>query len=154
MNNGIYSQKANTADVKYLKGVGPARAALLGKLGIRTVGDLLAFFPRDYTDFSKGTSFSCCQDGEVCAVFATVTSPVMTVPTRNRGLKLYRVRVTDDNGTVGTVLFFNTEYAATALNQDARYCFIGKVDHTGGRWEISSPKYQSTDENVTPLSPV
>lgn len=40
--------------LQYLKGIGPRRAAmLLAELNIRTVGELLAYYPRDYTDRSK-----------------------------------------------------------------------------------------------------
>ena len=36
--------------VSKLPGIGPAREASLAKLGLYTVADLLAFFPRDYED--------------------------------------------------------------------------------------------------------
>src|ERR1017187_4904496 len=36
-----------TDPVKYLKGVGPARAEIFAELGVRTVGDLPFYFPRD-----------------------------------------------------------------------------------------------------------
>ena len=40
--------------LQYLKGIGPRRAAmLLAELNIRTVGELLAYYPRDYIDRSK-----------------------------------------------------------------------------------------------------
>ena len=38
------------APVTDLRGVGPARAAALQRLGIFTLYDLLAYFPRDYED--------------------------------------------------------------------------------------------------------
>ena len=38
--------------VQFLKGVGPARAELLERLGLHTVRDVLFFFPRDYQDLS------------------------------------------------------------------------------------------------------
>ena len=34
--------------VQYVKGVGPARAATFERLGVRTVEDLLEYFPRDW----------------------------------------------------------------------------------------------------------
>ena len=40
-------------EIRYLKGVGEKRAALLEKLGIHSVEDLLEFYPRDYVDYSK-----------------------------------------------------------------------------------------------------
>ena len=40
--------------LQYLKGIGPRRAAmLLAELNIKTVGELLAYYPRDYIDRSK-----------------------------------------------------------------------------------------------------
>ena len=39
---------------QYIKGIGPRRAAMLAaELGIETVGELLAYYPRDYIDRSK-----------------------------------------------------------------------------------------------------
>ena len=37
-------------NVKYIKGVGPARAELLNTLGIFTLNDLITYFPRTYED--------------------------------------------------------------------------------------------------------
>ena len=39
--------------LRYLKGVGEARAALFHKLGIFTVGDIITHFPRNYEDRSS-----------------------------------------------------------------------------------------------------
>ena len=40
--------------LQYLKGIGPRRAEMLeNELGIQTVGELLAYYPRDYIDRSK-----------------------------------------------------------------------------------------------------
>ena len=40
--------------LQYLKGIGPRRAAmLLAELDLRTIGELLAYYPRDYIDRSK-----------------------------------------------------------------------------------------------------
>ena len=37
-------------DVRYIKGIGEAKAKSLGKLGIATLGDLINWFPRRYED--------------------------------------------------------------------------------------------------------
>ena len=43
-----------SAPLQYLKGIGPRRAAmLLAELNLQTVGELLAYYPRDYIDRSK-----------------------------------------------------------------------------------------------------
>ena len=46
------------SDVKYIKGVGEARAKSLEKLGIKTLGDMLTFYPRKYEDWSKTSMIS------------------------------------------------------------------------------------------------
>ena len=35
-----------STDVRYIKGVGEQRAKALARLGVRTLGDLLNYFPR------------------------------------------------------------------------------------------------------------
>ena len=40
-------------DVKYIKGVGPARAELLNSIGIFNLYDLITYFPKDYEDRGK-----------------------------------------------------------------------------------------------------
>ena len=42
-----------TKPVQFLKGVGPQRAELLQRLGLRVAMDLLFYFPRDYRDMSE-----------------------------------------------------------------------------------------------------
>ena len=43
-----------TQDIKYLQGVGPNRATLLANdLNIKTVGDLLAYYPYKYVARSR-----------------------------------------------------------------------------------------------------
>ena len=55
--------------VQYVKGAGPARAALLSRAGINTVADLLKHLPRDYQyrpevinigDLREGATASVC----------------------------------------------------------------------------------------------
>src|SRR5579885_3469874 len=36
--------------IQFLKGVGPGRAAVFEKVGVRTLADLLHYFPRDWQD--------------------------------------------------------------------------------------------------------
>ncbi|MBI4811539.1 MAG: hypothetical protein HY800_08920, partial [Ignavibacteriales bacterium] len=41
-----------TDPVMFVKGIGPKRASVLAEQGIRTVRDLLYYFPYDYLDLS------------------------------------------------------------------------------------------------------
>ena len=66
--------------IKYVKGVGEARARLLAKLGIYTVDDAVNFFPRDYQDRSVLKKITEIQDGEECAVRASLVSDANKAP--------------------------------------------------------------------------
>ena len=59
-------------DIRYLKGVGEKRAAQLARLGIRTVDDLLGFYPRDYVDYSHPYPVAGAPYDVKCVVRATV----------------------------------------------------------------------------------
>ena len=50
--------------VKYLRGVGPRRAALLEERGISTVGDLLGYLPFRYEDRIRFTPIAETRAGE------------------------------------------------------------------------------------------
>ena len=55
-------------DIQYLKGVGPKKADLLAKLGIRTLFDLLTWYPRGYEDQSALTPIASLHAGETATV--------------------------------------------------------------------------------------
>ena len=55
-------------NIQYIKGVGPQRAALLGRLGLNTVSDLLFNLPRDLLDLTRVTPMAAIAEGETCQV--------------------------------------------------------------------------------------
>src|SRR5271170_972566 len=59
--------------VKYLKGVGPQRAATLEERGFSTVGDLLSYLPFRYEDRVRFTPIAEIVPGQVHTIFAEVT---------------------------------------------------------------------------------
>ena len=61
-------QRLNATDIKFVKGVGPKRAAVLSaELGIKSVGDLLRHYPSHYVDRTKIYPISSFE-GEMPAV--------------------------------------------------------------------------------------
>ena len=58
--------------VQFLKGVGPARAELLERLGLHTARDVLFFFPRDYQDLSDERDVEQLEEGKLQSVRGVV----------------------------------------------------------------------------------
>ena len=61
-------------DIRYLKGVGEKRAELFAKKGIKTVEDLLYYFPRSHEDRTEKKDIADCVEGETVCVSITVFS--------------------------------------------------------------------------------
>ena len=54
--------------IRYLKGVGEARAKLFEKKNIKTITDLLYFFPKNYEDRTKCKPIEQVSDGETVCI--------------------------------------------------------------------------------------
>lgn len=88
---------------QYLKGVGPKRAALLAKLGVHTLRDVLYYAPRDYQD---RTQLKCIKDIEVGET-GTIVGEVLKCDSRKtrRGMHLTEILIGDDTGVIAATWF-------------------------------------------------
>ena len=123
--------------IQYLKGVGPKKAAAYEKLNVRTAGDLIRFYPRDYLDFSDPVPIAAAVPGETCIVKATVfrKQPEQRI---RKGMSIFKVFVTDGEQDL-TVTIFNSKYLYDALELHKTYYLYGKVAGNLYRKEMASP---------------
>ncbi len=84
--------------VTYLKGVGPARAEALRRLGVITAGDLLFHLPHRYEDASTVTPISKLAPGMTATIIGRVVSKGV-LPTR-KGLRIFQAVVRDESGMI------------------------------------------------------
>ena len=84
--------------VTYLKGVGPARAEALKRLGVLTAGDLLYHIPHRYEDASTIASIASLEPGMQGTVVGRVISKGV-LPTR-KGLRIFQAVLKDDTGLI------------------------------------------------------
>ena len=84
--------------VTYLKGVGPARAEALKRLGIVTAGDLLYHIPHRYEDASTIAPIASLETGMQGTVVGRVISKGV-LPTR-KGLRIFQAVLKDDTGMI------------------------------------------------------
>ncbi len=84
--------------VNYLKGVGPARAESLRRLGIVTARDLLFHIPHRYEDASTITPIASLETGMDGTIIGKVISKGI-IPTR-KGLRIFQAVLKDDTGMI------------------------------------------------------
>jgi len=130
-------------DVRYIKGVGEARAKALAKLGIHTLQDLVMAFPRAYEDRTVFKPISDLIVGETVCVRAAVASPPQLRRIR-RGLDLVKLRAVDERGSLG-ITFFNQSYVRDALIPGESYVFYGRVGGLIGRPEMTNPVFEKEE---------
>ena len=82
--------------VAYLKGVGPARADALRRLGVVTAGDLLFHVPHRYEDASTVMPIKSLEPGMQATVIGTVISKGV-IPSR-KGLRIFQAVLRDQTG--------------------------------------------------------
>ena len=126
--------------VKYIKGIGDARAAAFQRLGIETVGDLLAFYPRKYEERGKVIPVAEALDGELCSVEVIVRETSVPKYTRNK-LNVFRT-VAEDESCVMELVFFNMPFMAKVLTKGRRFRAYGRMKIGLYGREMVSPKLE------------
>lgn len=89
-----------------LKGIGPKSAQQLEKLGLRTVEDLLRYYPRAYLDYSNRTTIQGCEVGETVTLVAEVRKVNCFTSPRNRKLTIFELTIGDGSGQMKISRFF------------------------------------------------
>jgi ATP-dependent DNA helicase RecG len=116
--------------VMYLKGVGPARAEALKRLGITTAGDLLYHIPHRYEDASTVATIASLEAGMQGTVIGTVVSKGV-LPTR-KGLRIFQAVLKDDTGLL-EVSWPGQPFLDRTINKDDVLLVTGSVRFFHGR---------------------
>ena len=144
---------APETNIQYLKGVGPSYAKRFAKLGIQTLGDLLAHYPRKYIDYTHPYPVAEAPFDLECCVKAEVVSKEGTrrIP---GGRTLTRVLACDESGSL-SLTWFNMPYAADKLQVGECYFFEGRVGGTMLRRDMVNPLIRTELQvEAAPLAPV
>lgn len=124
--------------IRFVKGVGPKKAALFEKLHIRTLRDALETYPRDYEDRTKITPIADIAEDGKYAVRAVVGTEPKTTHIR-KGMTLVKCTIFDESGSL-SVTYFNNPYAAALLRVGQEYVFYGRVQMNGHTRMLVSPQ--------------
>jgi ATP-dependent DNA helicase RecG len=128
--------------VQFLKGVGPDRAKLLERLGLRTAADVLFNFPRDYQDLTDLRTIDKLEEDKLQSVRGTVEE----IDLRNTGMGRSIVGMLVREGPrYLRSLWFNMPFMADKFRRGQEVLLSGKPRLKGGRWEMAHPRVQWID---------
>jgi ATP-dependent DNA helicase RecG len=119
------------APLSSLPGVGPKLAERAERIGIATVGDLLANVPHRHSDRSERTPIADLPLGAEKTIAVAVRSTRVR-PTRRRNLKILEAKVADESGAA-TAVWFNQAWLADRLVPGTHWLLHGKLDRNGFR---------------------
>lgn len=144
--------------IEALPGIGPKKAARFSALGIRTIRDLLSYFPRAYEDRTVRRTIARLQPGEPACFEAVVVSPPKTAHIR-RGLDITHVVVSDHSGQL-KLTFFNQKYVVSALHYGEEYLFYGEINGGLIGTDMTNPSFEplrqagATTDCILPVYPL
>jgi len=132
----------------YLKGVGPARAAMLAAKGLKVAEDLLTYAPFRYEDRSNVKALRDLAPGEMATVLAEVRSTKVS-GFRRRNLGLFEATFTDVSRGVLAAKWFHGAYLADVLAPGQKVALYGKVefDNYSGNLAMMHPEYEILAED-------
>lgn len=124
--------------LEYLSGVGSATIKLLHKLNLKTIGDLLSYYPRKYDDFSD-----ICKINKLSLGLMSIKAVIKQVNGRyvRGGLHITEAIAEDDTGSVRLV-WFNQPYRSNSIKHYQKYFISGVYELKNNRMLIVSPSIE------------
>ncbi|WP_408071182.1 ATP-dependent DNA helicase RecG [Butyrivibrio sp. JL13D10] len=129
--------------VSSLKGVGDKSSALFEKCGIKTVQDLLMYFPRDYDICKEIKNASDLVCGEMSAVRVTPIGNMAVKKVRN--LSILTFKAADATGELH-ITYFNMPFMRNNIKPGHYYVFRGLVQKKGCGFVMEQPKMYKTED--------
>ncbi len=126
-------------DVKYLPGVGPARAALLkSELQISTLQDLLYYFPYKYIDRSRIFQI---KEVDGTMPYIQLKGKILSFEQIGEGRRQRLVaHFSDGTGEADLVWFSGVKYTLDRYRPGVEYVVFGKPTVFGGRVNVAHPE--------------
>jgi len=132
-----------TTPLTYVKGVGPARAAMLEAKGLAVMEDLLAYVPFRYEDRSNLKTIAQLAPGEMATVIVEVRSAKLS-GFKRRNLGLFEARFSDSSRAILVGKWFHGGYLANVLAEGMKLALFGKVefDSYSGDLTMLHPEFE------------
>jgi ATP-dependent DNA helicase RecG len=122
----------------------PSLVARLSKMGVKTVRDLLYFFPRRHLDYTQTKKVADLEVGKEQTVKALVWEARREYLGKREGTEAV---VGDDTGNI-RVVWFNQPYLARSLKPNTHIVLSGRVEVFKGRKVLENPAWEPLEEET------
>lgn len=136
------SRQRLATEVQYLKGVGPERAPLLNRIGIKTAMDVLFRFPRTYQDMSMVCPIAELEEGVAVSVRGVVEE--IDERATMSGKNIVGVLLKDETGFL-RAMWFNQPFVRKRFRRGGTIMLSGAPKRAGLRWEMVHPRIQNIE---------
>lgn len=124
--------------VMTVKGVGPKTAALMGKLGITTVGELLEYYPVSYDSYEAPVTVRQANFLDFAAVQGTIiTSPSIRQMNRKQ---IVVSQIRDRNGDTLRVIWFHMPFLRGTMKPGMQFVLRGRLHGYGSARTMEHPQ--------------
>jgi ATP-dependent DNA helicase RecG len=128
--------------VNSIKGIAGALSERFARLGVRTIRDLLYYFPSRHLDYSRLLKVSGLIEGKDQTIIANVWEVRPTMPGGRRSTE---ATLGDESGNIRAV-WFNNPYVARQMKAGDRIVVSGRVKAFAGRLVYESPEWELADD--------
>ncbi len=128
--------------ITIIRGISSSLATKFNKLGVKTVRDLLYFFPHRHLDYSQRKPVSQLTEGKEETIVANVWQ---AQEIRLGGRRSTEAIVGDETGNV-RVVWFNNPYLAKSIATNTRLVISGRVSLFKGRHVFESPEWERLED--------
>jgi ATP-dependent DNA helicase RecG len=146
---------ALNAPITVLPGVGPRHGQTLGRLGLKTLGDMLYFYPRRYDDYTKLRPINRLHYRDEVTVIAAIQN-IAVRPIRGGQAEIVEAVVSDGTGAL-RVTWFNQHWITKRIRPGLQVVLSGKIDQYLGRLVMNSPECELLEQqnlNTNRIVPV
>ena len=130
------------SSLELVKGVGEKTFEKFENANLRTIGDILEFFPRKYEDFASLTDLSEIKPGKV--LFKARVEKISMRRVR-RGMTITEAILTDGKEKIKAI-WFNQPYRVKQLQDEEDFFFSGKFEFNYNRYQITNPSVMKREE--------
>ncbi|MDH3891109.1 MAG: ATP-dependent DNA helicase RecG [candidate division Zixibacteria bacterium] len=132
--------------LQYVKGVGPRKAEVLTKHDLRTVRDLLFYFPRQYLDRTNVVPINQLQVDQSATIIGTVKAHGILHGRKRR----YEVILEDDTGAISLMWFAGVRYWQRLFKKGQIFSATGTVSYFMG-YQIVHPDLERLEDDSSQM---